>query len=109
MPDSITGRSKPGIWFLGFTQRRWEDILIGRDEQGIIRVLRPILDLRISAVDKDGAVLFDNVRGAGDGLLPYTPHTTGPAGLFYEKRFQHLLGAHQIKTGKGFTEDLPLQ
>jgi hypothetical protein len=109
MPDSITGRSKPGIWFLGFTQRRWEDILIGRDEQGIIRVLRPVLDLRISAVDKDGAVLFDNVRGAGDGLLPYTPHTTGPAGLFYEKRFQHLLGAHQIKTGKGFTEDLPLQ
>jgi len=95
MLDSITGRSKPGIWFMGFTQRRWEDILIGRDDQGIIRVLRPILDLRISAVDQEGKALFDNVKGTGSGLLPYTPHTTGPAGLFYEKRFLHLLQTNQ--------------
>ena len=109
MLDSITGRSKPGIWFLGFTQRRWEDILIGRDDQGMIRVFRPILDLRISAVDGDGEPLFDNVRGTGNGLLPYTPHTTGPAGLFYEKRFLHLLQADQNKTETGPEKDLPLQ
>jgi hypothetical protein len=95
MVDSISGQSKAGIWYLGFTQRRWEDILIGQDDDGIIKVFRPILDLRLSAVDEDDDVLFDNLKGTGSGLLPYTPHTTGPAGLFYEKRFLHLLkGAH---------------
>ena len=95
MVDSISGQSKAGIWYLGFTQRRWEDILIGRDDDGIIKVFRPILDLRLSAVDEDDDVLFDNLKGTGSGLLPYTPHTTGPAGLFYEERFLHLLkGAH---------------
>ncbi len=91
MLDSINGRRKPGIWYLGFSQRRWEDILIDRDTDGIIKVFRPILDLRISAVDEDEDVLFDNLKGEGKGLQPYTPHTTGPAGLFYEQRFLHLL------------------
>ena len=91
MPDSISGRQKPGVWYLGFTQRRWEDLLIDRDSDGIIKVFRPILDLRVSAVDEDGALLFDNLQGNTSGLLPYTPHTTGPAGLFYEQRFLHLL------------------
>jgi len=91
MLDAITGRKKPGIWYLGYTQRRWEDIIIKKDSDGIIKVFRPILDLQISAVAEDGQVLFDNLQGNGSGLLPYTPHTTGPAGLFYEQRFIHLL------------------
>jgi len=41
-------------------------------------------------VDDQGEPLFDNLRGAGDGLKPYTPHTTGPAGLFYRDRLQGL-------------------
>ena len=91
MPDAISGRSKPGIWYMGFTQRRWEELIIRRDSDGIIKVFRPILDLRVSAVTEDGRVLFDNLTGKDSGLLPYTPHTTGPAGLFYEQRFLHLL------------------
>jgi hypothetical protein len=93
MPDQISGRRKSGIWYAGFTRRRWEDILIKMDKDNIIKVFRPILDLRLSAVDEDGEVIadFDNLTGTGSGLLPYTPHTTGPAGLFYEKRFSHLL------------------
>jgi hypothetical protein len=91
MPDSITGRMKPGIWFLGFTQRRWEEVPVRRDRDGIIKVFRPILDIRLSAVDEDEEVLFDNLTGRNDGMRPYTPHTTGPAGLFYEQRFLHLL------------------
>ena len=47
--------------------------------------------LSLSAVDKDGKVIFDNLRGDGDGLLPYTPHTIGSAGIFYLSRFSHLL------------------
>jgi hypothetical protein len=91
MLDSISGQRKPGIWYLGYTQRRWEELIIKRDNDGIIKVFRPILDLRISAVAEDGQVLFDNLQGNNNGLLPYTPHTTGPAGLFYEQRFIHLL------------------
>ncbi|RUM36518.1 MAG: hypothetical protein DSY58_05170 [Desulfobulbus sp.] len=101
MIDSISGRHKPGIWYMGFTQRRWENILIDKDSDGVIKVFRPMLDLRISAVSEDEEVLFDNLTGTGNGLLPYTPHTTGPAGLFYEQRFVHLLHKAQNKTSPG--------
>jgi hypothetical protein len=36
-------------------------------------------------------VIFDDQSGQGRTRLPYVPHTTGPAGLFYQQRFQHLL------------------
>ncbi len=91
MADGITGRFKPGIWYMGYGQRRWENMIIDRDTDGIIKVFRPILDLHLSAVDANENLLFDNLTGHGSGLLPYTPHTTGPAGLFYLNRFQHLL------------------
>jgi hypothetical protein len=93
MPDQITGQRKAGIWYNGFTKRRWEDILINKDTDGIIKVFRPLLDLRLSAIDEDDEIIadFDNLMGKDAGLRPYTPHTTGPAGLFYEHRFLHLL------------------
>ena len=93
LPDQITGEQKPGIWYTGFTQRRWEDILVDKDTDGIIKVFRPLLDLRLSAIDEDDEIIadFDNLKGKDTGLRPYTPHTTGPAGLFYEQRFLHLL------------------
>ncbi|MCI5210490.1 MAG: hypothetical protein D3910_17255, partial [Candidatus Electrothrix sp. ATG2] len=99
LPDQISGERKAGIWYTGFTKRRWEDILIRKDTDGIIKVFRPILDLRLSAVDEDDEVLadFDNLSGKDQGLLPYTPHTTGPAGLFYEQRFLHLLSSQGKK------------
>ncbi|NQS72142.1 MAG: hypothetical protein HQQ73_08305 [Desulfobulbaceae bacterium] len=90
MRDGLTGISKPGMWYKGHTERRWERMLIGQDARGILRVLRPVLDLHLSMVDDQGEPLFDNLRGAGDGLKPYTPHTTGPAGLFYRDRLQGL-------------------
>ncbi len=95
MPDTLIGKIKPGIWYKGYTERRWADLLIRRDIDGMVKVFRPILDLRLSASDKNGRVIagLDNVTGNGSGLLPYTPHTTGPAGLFYEQRFLHLLDA----------------
>jgi hypothetical protein len=89
--DSISGEMRSGIWFQGYTERRWERMIIRRDKDGIIKVFRPILDLSLSAVAKDGNVIFDNLTGSGDGLLPYTPHTTGLAGIFYLNRFSHLL------------------
>jgi hypothetical protein len=93
MSDALTGEKKPGIWLQGYTLRRWEQLLIRQDTDGVIKVFRPILNLRLSAADKDGSVIagLDNITGSGDGLLPYTPHTTGPAGLLYEQRFLPLL------------------
>lgn len=91
MRDGLTGASLPGAWYQGFGQRRWENMLIQKDTDGIIKVFRPVLDLRLSMVEADGQVSFDNLKGMDTGLRPYTPHTTGHAGLFYLDRFQHLL------------------
>jgi hypothetical protein len=91
MRDGLTGESRPGVWYMGYGQRRWENILIQKDADGIIKVFRPVLDLRLSMVEANGQVPFDNLKGKDDGLRPYTPHTTGHAGLFYLDRFKHLL------------------
>lgn len=91
MRDGLTGTARPGIWYQGFSQRRWEQMEIHQDSDGIIKVFRPILDLHLSMIEADATVPFDNITGQGKGLRPYTPHTTGPAGLFYRDRFQHLL------------------
>jgi len=91
MHDTINGKTMPGIWFKGYTERRWERITVNRDADGIIKIFRPILDLRLSYIDEDENVIFDNVTGSGPSLLPYTPHTTGPAGLLFLNRFIDLL------------------
>ncbi len=96
MPDTITGQDKTGVWYKSFTERRWERILVKKDSDGKIKVFRPILDLRLSYVDSDGDVIFDNIQGSGLVLLPYTPHTTGKAGMFYLDRFAHLLQSNII-------------
>ncbi len=95
MPDTVTGRVFPGVWYKGFTERRWERMLIRTDQDNRIKVFRPVLDLRLSYVDSEDTVVFDNVQGTGRVLLPYTPHTTGKAGLFYLIRFAHLLNPEQ--------------
>ena len=94
MEDGITGEPRSGLWYKGYTQRRWEDIMIRRDRDGVIKIFRPILDLHLSFVDEEGNVIFDNIDSTSPTHLPYTPHTTGPAGLFYQHRFQHLLESH---------------
>ena len=91
MKDQINGLQLPGVWYKGYTQRRWEQINIKRDTDGIIKVFRPILDLRVSFMDNKGDVMFDNETGSGPIMMPYTPHTTGPAGLFYRDRFADLV------------------
>jgi hypothetical protein len=100
MRDGITGEARPGVWYQGFTERRWEGLLIRRDSDGVIKVFRPVLDLRLSAIDSEENVLLDSVAGSGPGLLPYTPHTTGAAGMFYQSRFAGLLDPPQPPAGK---------
>jgi hypothetical protein len=91
MRDGLSGAERPGIWLQSYGLRRWEQMIIDRDADGIIKVFRPILDLHLSMMDADGNAPFDSQHGLGAGKLPYTPHTTGPAGMFYQERFKHLL------------------
>ncbi|MCB2214836.1 hypothetical protein [Desulfofustis glycolicus] len=90
MTDKFTGEDLPGVWLKGYLERRWEEPLFARDDDGRISPARPILDLRLSWIDGNETVRFDNLRPRPDShlLRPYAPHTVGPAGLFYEERLR---------------------
>ncbi len=93
MSDGITGKPELGLWYKGFTMRRWETITLGRDDKGTITTMRPVLDCYLSWVDQDEVVRFDSVpsQAPDGGLRPYVPHTTGPAGFYYKERIEQFL------------------
>jgi len=93
MTDKLTGEPEPGLWYKGFSMRRWETVLLGRDDSGRITTMRPMLDFYLSWIDADDRVLFDSVGSqvANGGVRPYVPHTTGPAGFFYRERLERFL------------------
>lgn len=88
MTDKISGEEKRGLWHQGYIMRRWENIQLGRDKDGKVAVMRPVLDLHLSWIDERHTVRFDanSSQDGNKGLLPYTPHTTGAAGIFYRHR-----------------------
>ncbi|MEW6429397.1 MAG: hypothetical protein AB1568_15340 [Thermodesulfobacteriota bacterium] len=89
MSDGVDGGFFPGIWLKGYTGRRWDDPPLCRDDAGVLRVCRPLLDLRLSWVDGDGEVIFDGVAADRSAALrPYTPHTMGKAGAFFRERLR---------------------
>jgi hypothetical protein len=98
MEDTLTGTRSKGIWLKGYLTRRWENINLGRDDNGQITVLRPSLDYSLSWLTEDEEVPFDAIRpqAKDHGLRPYTPHTTGSAGLFYEARIQQFLAREKL-------------
>jgi len=100
MSDKISGEERLGLWYMGYGSRRWESVILGRDKNNRIRVMRPILDLHLSWIDEDEVVRFDSVSSSptrqNSGLVPYTPHTTGKAGLFYGHRLQRFLLREKI-------------
>jgi hypothetical protein len=93
MSDKITGTMQPGLWYKGFTKRRWDTVLLGRNTDGTITTIRPMLDFKLSWIDEDEEVRFDSVSPleSDNGFLPYTPHTTGSAGIFYNERIRIFL------------------
>ena len=100
MSDKITGSIRAGIWYKGFELRRWEKPIIGKDEDGKIKIFRPLLVLHLSYVNEEDEVIFDNITPQDPlrGMRPYTPHTTGKAGLFYKQRLQQTLPLIDTKT-----------
>ncbi|MCP4341188.1 MAG: hypothetical protein GY799_20475, partial [Desulfobulbaceae bacterium] len=93
MTDKITGVPEIGLWHKGLTMRRWENIMLGRDDEGKITTIRPVLDYSLSWIDEEETVRFDSVlpQAPKMGFRPYVPHTTGPAGLFYQERIEQFL------------------
>ncbi len=97
MTDKITDEPEVGLWHKGFTMRRWETVLLGRDNEGNIATMRPILDYKLSWIDEDENVRFDSIssKAPNMGFRSYVPHTTGPAGLFYQERIAQFLATER--------------
>ncbi len=93
MTDQLSGKQEKGLWHKGFTMRRWETVALGRDINKTIVVTRPMLDLHLSWIDENEMVHFDSISPESRDKvnLPYVPHTTGSAGIFYRQRIQDFL------------------
>ncbi len=93
MTDKITGRQQTGLWYKGYTMRRWRPVLLGRDKNGTLTTVRPVLDYFLSWIDEEEEVRVDSQKANSkhNGRRPYTPHTTGAAGLFYKNRISTFL------------------
>lgn len=102
MADGVTGLESPGLWHKGYSARRWEEVVLGRDDQGRISPVRPLLDLYLSWVDEDETVRFDSVSATSPlgRWTAYVPHTTGPAGIFYIQGIQGYLQKEYGATSK---------
>ncbi len=101
LPPATSGemnkKNSPGIWYKGYLVRRWEGVLVGRNAQGMLTVVRPILDLHLSWLDENEEIIYNSVsvQDSKSPLRPYVPHTTGSAGLFYEQRIRDFLALPQ--------------
>jgi hypothetical protein len=79
--DYLDGTFRPGIWFSGFSYRRFENPIFGINGRGRTSVFRPLQQFVVSRVDERGRVLEDSrvlrtMDGKpGLGFNPYAPHT----------------------------------
>ena len=74
LADGITGDTLRGMWYRGFTFRRWENPPLGWDAAGRVAVLRPYQYV-VSTIGADTLVWLDSdsTRWA---FNPYEPHST---------------------------------
>ena len=79
MPDNITNKLENGLWYSGWLFKRWENIFLINDENGKIKIAKPMYQYRISYKDKDSNMILDDVTHIKDEkievFLPKTPHT----------------------------------
>ncbi len=84
--DWLSGESRLGAWFRGYTERIWSQPPLGLDHRGKISIMRPMYQYVITHVDADSNLLLDReipTTGAGHPALifnPYSPHTIAPKG-----------------------------
>lgn len=79
MPDWIDETMQKGLWYSGWRFRRWESILLGNDAQGMVKILRPLFQYRISYRDENGKMILNDVSEIEgkkiEAFSPYSPHT----------------------------------
>jgi len=79
--DYLDGTVKPGIWYGGYSYRRFESPIFGFNERGKTSVFRPLHQFVVSQLDEKGKVRLDShilqTRDGkpGLGFNPYAPHT----------------------------------
>ncbi len=84
--DWLSGETRPGAWFFGYTERLWSRPPLGLDGRGRISVMRPMRQYVVSHVNRESQILMDRripVTGAGFPALiinPYAPHTISAKG-----------------------------
>ena len=79
MPDWVEGKMEKGIWYSGWRFKRWEHILLGNDENGQVKILRPMFQYRISYRDENRTMILNDVHKIKgkkiEAFVPYSPHT----------------------------------
>lgn len=79
MPDWVDEKMERGLWYSGWRFRRWEHALLGNDKDGVVKILRPMFQYRISYRDAKGNMLLNDVSEIEgekiEAFSPYTPHT----------------------------------
>jgi hypothetical protein len=102
MPDWVDEKMKEGIWYSGWRFRRWENLLLGNDANGSIKILRPIYQYRISYRDKNGTMILDDVSEVEgkkfEAFSPYVPHTTAKVAKSCESCHENPLLLSPVKS-----------
>ena len=111
MIDKLSNEKIQGIWFKLFKKRRWRPLIIGKSINGNISVLRPLLDIKVSYLDRDDEVIFDNLspvltnqwqviypqnmKKTSTYFSPYFPHTLGKADIFTTIFIENILNCQE--------------
>ena len=84
--NSFSGRHMPGAWYVGWSFRRWENPILGRDTQGKFAIIRPLFQYFVTYVDSLNRVWLDSQKPKrSDGSIgwnwdAYIPHTIARQG-----------------------------
>ncbi len=84
--NKLTGERIPGIWYKGWTFRRWETPILGVDRNGKFGIIRPLYQYYVTYVDSLDRVWLDSEKPKrSDGKIGwnwdvYQPHTIGKRG-----------------------------
>ena len=113
MPDWVDMKLKKGIWYSGWRYRRWEDFILGNDIDGVIKILRPMFQYRVSYRDENGTMILDDVS-IQDGKpleawTAYAPHTITKKAKSCEICHENRLILDNIKNGNILDLKIPKQ
>ncbi|WP_456407177.1 cytochrome c3 family protein [Caldithrix abyssi] len=84
--NKLSGEKMAGVWYKGWTFRRWETPVLGWDTYGKVSVIRPLYQYFITFVDSLDRVWIDSQKPRRrDGEVgwnwdAYAPHTIGKKG-----------------------------